>query len=274
MFRSVLISHDGSRCLESTLEWMTPLLGNGHSEVELFGRLDAECASELNSQAHLAELAEGLTAAGASVTTLPSDYDLLGATQRKLVVVHDASLALSLLQESTASVFFSPEGVSPHVPKRILVPLDGSSYAEEILPLLVALARAFGSHVELLRIEEDGIAGQGSLMARTTDPTRRRLLRSLERAKAFLEDQGVKVTTHASRPGRVSRRILETAAQDQADLVAVSTHGHNRIARWLFGSCAETLIKSGSTPVLVRNTRKGTSDRHALPLEASQTASA
>ncbi len=268
MFRSVLISHDGSRCLEGTLEWMIPLLGSGHSRVELFSRHDAECASELNSEAHLDELAEKLTAAGAQVSKLRGDYDLVGSTDDKLVVVHDSDLALSILQRSTASVFFSPEGVSPHVPTRILVPLDGSSYAAEILPLLVPLARAFAPEIELLRIEDDDIPGQGSLMARTSDPTRQGCLRALERAKSYFSENGIGVTTHAGKPGKVSRRILEAAATDQADLIAISTHGHNRIAQWLFGSCAESLIRSGSTPILVRNTRKGTSGSFSLPVFA------
>lgn len=266
MFRSVLISHDGSRSVEETVEWLIPLLGSSHSHVELFGRQDTDCAGELNSGIHLDELAEKLTAAGAQVTKLPSDYDLLGSAQRKLIVVHDPNLALSILQASTASVFFSPDGISPHVPTRVLVPLDGSSYAEEILPLLVPLAQAFKPKIELLRIDDDDIPGQGSLLARTSDPTSRRLLKALKRAKSYLSEKGVEVTTHAGKPGEVSRRILEAAALDQADLIAVSTHGHNRIARWLFGSCAETLIRSGATPILVRNTRKGTSGKYSFPI--------
>jgi nucleotide-binding universal stress UspA family protein len=266
MFRSVLISHDGSRCLEGTVEWMIPLLGSGHSQVELFSRQGAECGSELNSEAHLDELAEKLTAAGAQVSKLPSDYDLPGSTHHKLIVVHDSNLALSILQRSTASVLFSPEGVSPHLPTRILVPLDGSSYAAEILPLLLPLAQAFRPEIELLRIEDDSIPGQGSLMARTIDPTRQGCLSALESAKSYLSENGINATTHAGKPGKVSRRILETAAQDQADLIAISSHGYNRITRWLFGSCAESLIRSGSTPILVRNTRKGTSGSFSLPI--------
>ena len=265
MFRSVVISHDGSRCLEGTVEWLTPLLGEGHSEIELYGRRNAETSSELNSRAHLEELAERLTKAGAKVEILPESYDLVRATHHKLVVVHSPELAVELLHESTASIFFTPEGVSPHIPKRILVPLDGSSYAEEILPLLVPFANAFRPQLELLIVGDFDVHGRGSLMVGHTDPTRELTL-SLEGAKRHLEEQGIDVITHAGKPGNVSRRILEAASADQADLIAVSSHGHNRLFRWLFGSCAETLIRSGTTPVLVRNTRKGTSGAHKLPL--------
>ncbi|MCB0064039.1 MAG: universal stress protein [Caldilineaceae bacterium] len=37
---------------------------------------------------------------------------------------------------------------------RILVPLDGSSLAESVLPHVIAFARAFDAHVTLLRVLE------------------------------------------------------------------------------------------------------------------------
>jgi nucleotide-binding universal stress UspA family protein len=257
VFKSVVVSHDGSRCLESTLEWLEPLLGDTGSHVELFGRAGSPSDSELNSRAHLEELAGELRTAGADVEVLPEDYDL-SATEHKLVVVHDPDLAIRLLRETTASLFFTPEGVSPHVPKRIVVALDGSKYSEQILPLLVPFARAFKTEIELVRVAPDEPAvSVGSMLSGTNQiPTRTSLLRSMEGAKAFLEEQGIEAITFAADSGSVATRLLETAGKDHADLVAVSTHGHNRVALWLFGSCAEDLIREGKVPVLIRNTRK------------------
>lgn len=242
--------------MEGTLQWLEPLLGDTHSHVELFGRRDAPSRSELNSRSHLEELATELRAAGAEVTILGEDYDL-SATEHKLIVVHDPDLAIRLLRETTASLFFTPEGVSPHVPKRIVVALDGSRYAEQILPLLVPFARAFKTEVELVRVASDEPEESvGSMLSGTREvSTRRGLLRSLEKAKRFLEAEGIETVTFAADSGRLHTRLLQTAETDHADLVAVSTHGHNRIARWLFGSCAESLIREGKVPVLIRNTR-------------------
>jgi nucleotide-binding universal stress UspA family protein len=259
MFRSVVVSHDGSRSIEETLGWLEPLLGESNAHVELYGRRDAEAASELNSPKHLAELADRLSDAGAEVKVLPADYDLVSSTSHRLVVVHDPSLALQLLRDSHASVFFSPEGASPHVPKRILVPLDGSKFAEAILPLLLPFCRAFEPTVELLKVaEEEEVAKIGSLMAGSLEPDalHKRQLDSLESGEKFLKEHGANVVSRLTEPGAVHRRILETAAADQADLIAVSTHGHNRVARWLFRSTAEQMIKAGTTPLLVRNTRE------------------
>jgi nucleotide-binding universal stress UspA family protein len=261
MFRSVVISHDGSKSVEGAVHWLEPLLGETHAHVELFGRRDAPSSCELNSKAHLEELAQELTAAGAEVEILGEDVELAEATQHKLVVVHDPDLAIRLLRETTASLFFTPEGVRPHRPERILVGLDGSSYAEEILPLLVPFARAFETRVELVRVApEDPELQAGSLMSGTRRVTTRcTILASLERAKAFLEERGVEVVARTADAGDVSRRLLEAADAEsgRGDVVAVSTHGHNLLARWLFGSCAESLIRAGKTPVLIRNTREG-----------------
>lgn len=257
MFRSVLISHDGSLSVEKTLAWLKPLLGKTHSNVELFGRQDAADAGELNSQAHLEELARELKAIGSDVVVLPHDYDLTRTTPGTLIVVHDPELAVRLLRESDANVFFTPDGVSPHVPKRVLVPLDGSEYSKEILPLLVPLAKSFNPLIELLRVAPDEvIEGQGSLMVGTAEvATRASVLESLKSSEEFLEKEGLNVISHLTRTGKLHRRILETAITDMADLIAVSTHGHGRLARWLFGSCTENLIEAGTTPLLVRNTR-------------------
>ena len=126
------------------------------------------------------------------------------------------------------------------------------------MPLLVPFARAFKTEIELVRVAPDEPAvSVGSMLSGTNQiPTRTSLLRSMEGAKAFLEEQGIEAITFAADSGSVATRLLETAGKDHADLVAVSTHGHNRVALWLFGSCAEDLIREGKVPVLIRNTRK------------------
>ena len=74
MFRSVLVSHDGSRSIEGPLNWLKPLLGDTKAHVELFGRRDAPASSELNTDEHLQELAAQLKEAGAEVHVLGADY--------------------------------------------------------------------------------------------------------------------------------------------------------------------------------------------------------
>ena len=47
--------------------------------------------------------------------------------------------------------------------RTILVPLDGSPHAECALPHAVAVARAFGSQIVLLRVQEDGGKPRGPI---------------------------------------------------------------------------------------------------------------
>lgn len=48
-----------------------------------------------------------------------------------------------------------------------------------------------------------------------------------------------------------AQRILETARQRGADLVALATHGHSGMRRWFVGSVADKVIRAADLPVLV-----------------------
>ncbi len=79
MFRSLVVAHDGSRRVEETLAWLQPFLGAGHSQVELYGRVDSRESSELNAEDHLLELGEELSEAGAHVRIPERDPAGLGS---------------------------------------------------------------------------------------------------------------------------------------------------------------------------------------------------
>jgi nucleotide-binding universal stress UspA family protein len=50
--------------------------------------------------------------------------------------------------------------------------------------------------------------------------------------------------------GRPSRKIVEVAEEEKADLIVLGTHGHGRFHRFLFGSVAERVVRSAPCPVL------------------------
>src|SRR5271167_863201 len=51
--------------------------------------------------------------------------------------------------------------------------------------------------------------------------------------------------------GNVAEIILTVAAREQADLIAMSTHGRSGVSRWLLGSVAQKVVHAASTPVLL-----------------------
>ncbi len=139
--------------------------------------------------------------------------------------------------------------------KKILVTLDGSEVAEQILPHVEELTKN-GSEVHLLRVA----------MAHTlpgTDPTEAQVEvvkeaeEYLGKVEGELRDKGFKVESHV-RYGYAAEEILDHVDHWKFDLVALTTHGRSGVGRWLMGSVAEKIVRNSPIPVLVvRACKKG-----------------
>jgi nucleotide-binding universal stress UspA family protein len=66
--------------------------------------------------------------------------------------------------------------------------------------------------------------------------------------KRLLEREQGSLTPLCVEPGDA---ILEQAAQEGVDLVAVTTHRHTGFDRWMLGSVAEKVLRNCPTPILV-----------------------
>lgn len=117
---------------------------------------------------------------------------------------------------------------------RILVPLDGSRLAEEVIPYAVALARATGAELALLRVAED--AGE--------EPAAHRYV---ERLAAEHGARALAITA----PGSVSDVVLAEAGNTPATLVAMTSRGHSGVLEALLGSVAQDVVRGAGAPVLV-----------------------
>jgi nucleotide-binding universal stress UspA family protein len=137
--------------------------------------------------------------------------------------------------------------------KKILVPLDGSQCAENIIPAVEKLATDFKADISLLRVA----------FAHTfpgMDPTEAevKVIREAEEYLKGVEDRlkakGFNVDSHI-RYGRDAEEILNHAAQKDVDLVAMSSHGNGGVRRFFLGSVAEKVLHHSPKPIfLVRCT--------------------
>lgn len=136
----------------------------------------------------------------------------------------------------------------PHL-RKILVPLDGSPLAEEVLPQIKDLARSLDAEIILLRVamipylpgtdprELEQKAAAGAHLY-------------LEVKRRELEAEGFRVET-VVRSGEAAEEIVEQAEAFGADLIAMVTHGRSGFKRWLMGSVAEKVLHGSDVPVLV-----------------------
>lgn len=139
---------------------------------------------------------------------------------------------------------------------KILVPLDGSELAEQVLPKVIELANCTGAEIVLLRVPdvpvydylvpapEFGVGMQEQAVAQARQ--------YLTNMSAELRAMGLKVRAEVTDGGdAVFSTILETAQKVKADLIAMSTHGRSGLARLVMGSVADDVIRRARLPVLL-----------------------
>jgi nucleotide-binding universal stress UspA family protein len=146
--------------------------------------------------------------------------------------------------------------------QNIVVALDGSEFAEKVLPHVEALAAKFGSSVTLLRARTPStviIAETSSMSANApvvVDPTPI-IEAEKEEAETYLSGvakrlsaQGLTVQYKHSE-GHAADAIVELARQLGADLVALTTHGRQGVVRVIMGSVADAVVRRAPCPVLL-----------------------
>jgi nucleotide-binding universal stress UspA family protein len=125
----------------------------------------------------------------------------------------------------------------------ILVPLDGSDLARCALPYAAFLARA--THARLVLLHAYRSKGQDS----KADPELGLVMEQSDLA-SDLREHGVHATTWLSydEPGQA---IVTAAADLQADLIVMSTHGRGGLSQLVYGSVAEQVVRHTSVPVVL-----------------------
>lgn len=133
---------------------------------------------------------------------------------------------------------------------RVLVPLDGSLTAESILPHVRRLAASLGASVRLLHVLEHGRAGGLS-----RDSVEWRLHRAearsyLDHVAERLGAAGLEVDT-AVAEGKPARQVIFEARSWEADLIALSSHGHGGADAFSLGSIAQKIVSRAGVSILL-----------------------
>ncbi len=138
--------------------------------------------------------------------------------------------------------------------KRIVVPLDGSTLAEQILPRVMALATIEEAEIILLNV----LMPQSHSQKEIVDPSLPWWDKDIAVARSYLfriasrlRRNGVPVTTDIVIGDNVASAIGDFAGRERADLIAIATHGRGGLARMLRGSVAAAVMHSASMSMLV-----------------------
>lgn len=138
--------------------------------------------------------------------------------------------------------------------RHIVVPLDGSTLAEQILPRVMALATIEDAEITLLNVLIPRSHSQKDIV----DPSLPWWDKDISVARQYLfgiaaklRRNGIPVTTDIVIGENVPNTIGDFASRERADLIAIATHGRGGLARLIHGSVADAVMHSARMSMLV-----------------------
>lgn len=130
----------------------------------------------------------------------------------------------------------------------LLVPLDGSSFAEAILPYAADLAATLNWHMVLMHILVEPEQESPLLVAHTDTPVIAE--RYLAEVATRLRPLGLNVRM-VVRSGVPAPVVLEESEAANVGMVVMATHGQTGMREMLFGSVAQDVLHFANTPLLL-----------------------
>jgi nucleotide-binding universal stress UspA family protein len=129
-----------------------------------------------------------------------------------------------------------------------IVPLDGSATAERVIPWAVTVARALDLKLLLVRFVQESMLEEGEDLSMAVEAAGR----YLDGVAEPLRGQGLMVETRALPGGHeLADNITALAAETDAALILIGSHGYSGFDRWALGSVADAVVRTAACPVLV-----------------------
>jgi nucleotide-binding universal stress UspA family protein len=124
--------------------------------------------------------------------------------------------------------------------RQVLVPLDGSDGAERMLAPAADFAKALGVEVTLLMA-----------LARVPDMPAAKAEAYLQQKAVTLQARSIKARTTIVSHGDAADVIVAEADANPGTVVALATHGRGGLAKLVWGSVTEDVVRRTKAPVLV-----------------------
>ena len=137
---------------------------------------------------------------------------------------------------------------------RIVVPLDGSALAEQILPEVAELASGLNSTVSLLQVLTPLTYSQKEIMQPGLpwwDESIATAEAYLARAASHLTGKGLTVSKDVVLSDDIATAILDYSSRTRADVIALATSGSGGMSRFVFGTVADEVTRKSTSSLLV-----------------------
>ena len=154
--------------------------------------------------------------------------------------------------------------------KHLLVTLDDTGLATEIVSQAVPFAAALGARITFFTARADfGATDQGALQ-RTVAPDvyadniAGEARGILQKAEAAAKSKGVPCSSFTMTSNRPYAAILAAAEAEGCDLIFMASHGRKGLGALILGSQTQKVLANTRIPVLVASVESNQKDREAL----------
>ncbi len=247
-----------------------------HATAEALGR-SVETALE---QGHPGERIVGV------MRELDADLTIIGSHGEAGVTAWNlGSTVQQVLSVTRRSVLVAHSSAAPSVvvPRRIMVPLDGSLRTESALPTAARIASAYDAELLLVHVVLEPVASSVLCTGEDLELARQLAARLEARAERYLATLGERLShqvptirTLVLRHANERQSLVELSQQEHVNLVVVSAHGAACNPSRSFGSVTAYLLTHSVVPLLVlqdvgvkRERPDDITERVAPPLRAS-----
>jgi len=142
--------------------------------------------------------------------------------------------------------------------EKLIIPLDGSTVAEQALPTAEALAKKLDLELLIVRVlntyswvfADMSPYGAHSLPSELLKTLEEAATGYLDKKATDLQQKGFKVGSRLML-GNPGSEINELASETPNSLVVISTHGRSGVNRMVMGSVADKVVRGSGSPVLL-----------------------
>lgn len=246
--------------------------------------IELDTASRANDQAYLQAVQQRLAASGgcppgithhdgqvadtlvAHASQINADLIVMTTHGRGgLARLWLGSVADTVVRHSHVPVLLVRPDVSPEPSRatptqairRVLVALDGSARAEQMLAPTLALGSVFDVDYTFVRVVDPLftssplVIGAVQREIATIQEQQRHAQHYLENLAMPLRSEGYRVNTRVLVDPQPAHAILREAHTQGSDVIAVATHGHGGVRRFLLGSVADKVLRGTDKSVLL-----------------------
>ncbi|MBN1188281.1 MAG: universal stress protein [Dehalococcoidales bacterium] len=154
--------------------------------------------------------------------------------------------------------------------EKILVPLDTSPFAEQVIPSVIELARSFNSEIDLINICEEHKGHDSATCQEYLENISGRIEKALEGTTIRLIKKII--------AGSPSHKIISFAKEEKVALTVMSSHGISGVTLWPLGSTVDKVLRQTEQPILIVRVdgtpdytpQEGLFKRILVPLDGSE----